>query len=142
MSNLMFLLALFIGNLALAQSEIHGKWKSFDDETLEAKSVVDIFEKEGKYYGRIIRLFRKANEDPDPICTECDTEDPRFNKKVIGMEILRDMKKIGNEFSEGTILDPKNGKIYNCKIWIEGSDLKLRGYWGPFFRTQTWKRAE
>lgn len=138
----MFLLALFIGNLALAQSEIHGKWKSFDDETLEAKSVVDIFEKEGKYYGRIIRLFRKANEDPDPICTECDTEDPRFNKKVIGMEILRDMKKIGNEFSEGTILDPKNGKIYNCKIWIEGSDLKLRGYWGPFFRTQTWKRAE
>jgi uncharacterized protein (DUF2147 family) len=58
------------------------------------------------------------------------------------MEILKDMKKTGTEFSEGTILDPKNGKIYNCKIWIENGDLKLRGYWGPFYRTQTWKRAE
>jgi uncharacterized protein (DUF2147 family) len=142
MRNLMALLALFISNLAFAQTEIHGKWKSFDDETLEAKSVVDIFEKDGKYYGKIIKLFRKPDEDPDPICTECDPEDSRFNKKVIGMEILKDMKKTGSEFSEGTILDPKNGKIYNCKIWVEGSDLKLRGYWGPFFRTQTWKRAE
>lgn len=129
-------------NFAFAQAEISGKWKSFDDETQEAKSVVDIFEREGKYYGKIVRLFRKPTEDPDPICTECPPEDHRFNKKVIGMEILKDMEKIGTEFSKGTILDPKNGKIYTCKIWIEGSDLKLRGYWGPFFRTQTWKRAD
>jgi uncharacterized protein (DUF2147 family) len=125
-----------------AQADIRGKWKSFDDETLEAKSVVDIFEKDGRYYGKVVKLFRKPEEDPDPICKECAPEDPRFNKKVIGMEILRDMKKVGDEFSEGTILDPKNGKIYKCKIWIEGQDLKLRGYWGPFYRTQTWKKAD
>jgi uncharacterized protein (DUF2147 family) len=136
------LFLVFFQNFAFAQAEISGKWKSFDDETLEAKSVVDIYEKGGKYYGKIIRLFRKPEEDPDPICTECAPEDLRFNKKVIGMEILKDMEKIGTEFSEGTILDPKNGKIYKCKIWIEGSDLKLRGYWGPFFRTQTWKRVD
>jgi uncharacterized protein (DUF2147 family) len=127
---------------AFAQSEISGKWTSFDDETDEAKSVVDIFEKEGKYYGKIVKLFRKANEDPDPVCTECEPDDPRFNKKVIGMEILKDMKKSGEEFIDGTILDPKNGKLYKCKIWIEDKDLKLRGYWGPFYRTQTWKRAD
>jgi len=132
----------FIQNFTFAQTEITGKWKSFDDETQEVKSVVDIFEKGGKYYGKIVKLFRTQDEDPDPVCEECPHDDPRFNKKVIGMEILKDMKKIGNEFSEGTILDPKNGKIYTCKIWIQGSELKLRGYWGPFFRTQTWKRAD
>jgi uncharacterized protein (DUF2147 family) len=126
----------------LAQTEITGKWISYDDETLEAKSVVDIFEKGSKYHGKIVRLFRKSGEDSDPVCTKCDQEDPRFNKKVIGMEILTDMIKVGNEFSEGTILDPNNGKIYKCKMWIENSDLKLRGYWGPFYRTQTWKRSE
>ena len=132
----------FIQNLTFAQDEIAGKWKSIDDETNEVKSVVDIFEKGGKYYGKIVKLFLSREEDPDPVCEECPRDDPRFNKKVIGMEILKDMKKIGNEFSEGTILDPKNGKIYTCKIWIQGSELKLRGYWGPFFRTQTWKRAD
>jgi len=127
---------------AFAQTNISGKWKSFDDETLEAKSVVDIFEKDGKYYGKIVKLFRKPGEDPDPTCTECTPDDSRFNKKIIGMEILRDIKKEGTEFTDGTILDPKNGKIYKCKIWIEGGDLKLRGYWGPFYRTQTWKKVD
>lgn len=129
-------------NFTFAQSDITGKWKSFDDETLEVKSVVEVFEKGGKYYGRIVKLFRKPSEDPDPVCTECDAEDPRFNKKIIGMEILKDMKKIGSEYSEGTILDPKNGKVYRCKVWIEDQDLKLRGYLGPFYRTQTWKKAD
>jgi len=52
------------------------------------------------------------------------------------------MKKIGEEYSEGTILDPKNGKVYRCKIWIEEQDLKLRGYLGPFYRTETWKKED
>lgn len=142
MKKIFTLLALLISALAIAQSDIRGKWQSFDDESLEAKSVVDIFEKGGKYYGKIVKLFRKPSEDPDPICDECDPEDPRFNKKIIGMEIIKDMKKANDEFSEGTILDPKNGRVYKCKIWMEGADLKLRGYWGPFYRTQTWKRAE
>lgn len=143
MKKLIFLLLLALASTqGSAQSEITGKWKSIDDETKEAKSIVEVFEKGGKYYGRIVKLFRKPNEDPDPVCSECDAEDPRFNKKIIGMEILKDMKKVGSEYSEGTILDPKNGSVYRCKIWIEKSDLKLRGYLGPFYRTQTWKRAD
>lgn len=126
----------------LAQSEITGKWKSFDDETQEVKSIVEVFEKGGEYYGRIVKLFRTPNEEKDPVCKECDSDDPRFNKKIIGMEILKNMKKSADEYSDGTILDPKNGKVYRCKMWIENKDLKLRGYLGPFYRTQTWKRAE
>jgi len=120
------------------QGTIVGKWKTIDDETNEAKSIVEIVEKNGKYYGKIVKLFLAPGEDPDPVCEECDSEDDRYRKKVIGMEILKDMMKTGAEYSEGNILDPKNGKIYSCKIWLEGNNLKLRGYWGPFFRTQTW----
>lgn len=122
--------------------EVVGKWKTIDDETNEPKSIVELFTQNGKVYGKIVKLFRKPDEDPDPVCEECSEEDNRYQKKVIGMEILRDMVKAGNEYSEGTILDPNNGKVYRCKIWVEGNDLKVRGYWGPFYRTQTWLRAQ
>jgi uncharacterized protein (DUF2147 family) len=128
---------LFITFSVVGQGMV-GKWKTIDDETNEPKSIVEIAEKNGKYYGKIIKLFRAPGEDPDPICEECDSEDDRYRKKIIGMEILKDMMKSGMEYSEGNILDPNNGKIYSCKIWLEGNNLKLRGYWGPFFRTQTW----
>jgi uncharacterized protein (DUF2147 family) len=57
------------------------------------------------------------------------------------MEILRDLKKNGDEYTDGNILDPEIGKVYRCKLWREGDTLKVRGYWGPFFRTQTWIKS-
>jgi uncharacterized protein (DUF2147 family) len=132
------LFLLVIALSAVGQETIVGKWKTIDDETNQPKSIVEIFEKNGKYYGKIIKLLRAPGEDPDPICEECDSKDDRYRKKIIGMEILKDLKMDGTEYSEGSILDPNNGKIYTCKIWLEGNNLKLRGYWGPFFRTQTW----
>lgn len=118
---------------------IVGKWKTIDDETGKPKSVVEIVEKNGKYFGKVIRLFQAPEEDQDPICDLCPTDDDRHKKKIIGMEILRNLVKNENEYSEGTIIDPNNGKIYRCKVWLEGENLKLRGYLGPFFRTQTWQ---
>lgn len=135
----LLLALLFISASGYAQTSDLGKWKTIDDETGKEKSVVEIFEKGGKVYGKITRLFREKGEDMDPVCLECDEEDDRYKKKIIGMEIIRDMKKIGTELAEGTILDPNNGKIYRCKIWLEGSELKVRGYLGPFYRTQTWQ---
>jgi uncharacterized protein (DUF2147 family) len=130
----------FFMSASQAQGTIVGKWKTIDDETQEPRSVVEIFERDGKVYGKIVKLFRKPGEDPDPVCDECDSDDPRYKKKIIGMEILREIVKSGDQYSDGNILDPNNGKVYTCKIWLEGTDLKLRGYWGPFFRTQTWLR--
>ena len=127
---------------ALAQDVI-GKWKTIDDETGEERSIVDIFEKDGKVYGKVIKLLRTPGGDPDPVCKDCDESDDRYNKKVIGMEILRDMSKSSDgAYENGSILDPKNGKVYRCRIWIEEKDLKVRGYWGPFYRTQTWLKAQ
>lgn len=139
-----FIILLFItiAANAIGQNSIVGKWKTIDDETNEPRSIVEIFEKNGKYYGKIISLFPRLNEDEDPTCLECSKEDDRYQKKIIGMEILRDMQRSGDEYTEGNVLDPNNGKIYKCKIWIEANNLKLRGYWGPFFRTQTWLRGQ
>ena len=125
-----------------ASAQVTGKWKTIDDETNEPKSVVEIFERDGKVYGKIVKLFRQPHEDPDPVCEECDSADERYKKKVIGMEILRDMVKNGDEYGEGNILDPNNGKIYRCKIWLEENRLMVRGYWGPFYRTQSWLKAQ
>ena len=121
---------------------IVGKWTTIDDNSGEEKSVIEIFEKGGKYFGKITKLFRDPGEDPDPVCDECESDDPRYKKKIIGMEIIRNMEKSGNDYEHGDILDPENGKVYKCKLWIEGNELKVRGYWGPFFRTQSWKKAQ
>jgi uncharacterized protein (DUF2147 family) len=125
--------------LSHAQTSVLGKWKTVDEETNEEKSIIEIFERDGKVYGKIVKIF--TQEDPDPICDECPDDDPRYKKKIIGMEIIKDMEKDGNEYSKGNILDPQDGKIYRCRIWTDGDGLKVRGYWGPFYRTQTWKKV-
>ena len=142
-----FLGALFIILPICASSQaIVGKWKTIDDNTGQQKSIVEIYEKAGKIYGKVIAIFPDPNEDQDPVCKECNSDDPRFNKRIIGMEIIRNMVKDEDDgqvmYEDGDILDPENGKVYRCKLWIEGGDLKVRGYWGPFFRTQTWKKSQ
>lgn len=134
-------LLILLSTVSLAQSVV-GKWKSIDDNTGEARSIVEIFETEGAIYGRIVKIFPRPNVEPDPICEKCQPEDPRFNKKIIGMEIIRHLKKTGSEYGGGDILDPENGRVYRSKIWVDGNVLKVRGYWGPFYRTQTWQRAD
>lgn len=140
-SSLAIILLCFIADLTLAQSVI-GRWKTIDDNTGEARSIVDVFERGGKVYGRITKLFRKPGENPDPICDECETNDPRYLKKIIGMEFMEGLVKDDNEYGDGSILDPDNGKVYRCKIWVEDNQLKVRGYIGPFYRTQSWLKAE
>ena len=141
MKILFMCLLMALGHAALGQ-EVKGKWKTIDDETNEPKSIVEVFERDGKLFARIVKLFRKPGEDQDPICDDCEEGDPRFKKKIIGMEIMREMVLADGEYAGGDILDPNNGKVYKCRIWLEGNDLKVRGYWGPFYRTQTWLRAQ
>lgn len=128
----MFSLGLF------AQKDIFGKWKTVDDETGKVKSVVEIFEVEGKAYGKIIQLNRRPEQDQNPICDECEGE--RKNQAVLGMTIITDMEynREDDEWENGEILDPSDGDLYSCKMWREGENLKVRGYIAFFFRTQTW----
>ncbi|HEX8697910.1 MAG TPA: DUF2147 domain-containing protein, partial [Myxococcaceae bacterium] len=87
---------------------------------------------------------REPNEPQNPVCDKC--EGALKNQPIIGMVILRDLKKDDDEWTGGTILDPGNGKTYKCKIAVEagGKKLKVRGYIGMSLlgRTQHWVRAE
>lgn len=138
MKKLVLVLTLVALAIGVDAQSIVGKWKTIDDESGKPRSVVEIYEKEGKYFGKIIKLFRESGEDPDPVCEEC--EDHRSGQKVIGMEIITDMKydKGDDQYRKGEILDPENGNIYDCKLWIEDGNLKVRGYLLFFYRTQTW----
>lgn len=129
-------LLIIFTSMIFAQNTIVGKWKTIDDETGKAKSIVEIYEKNGKIFGKIIELFREPNEDQDPICTKC--EDYRKNQKIRGMVIITNLVKKDDVYEDGEILDPKKGKIYRCKMWLENGLLKVRGYWGFIYRTQTW----
>ena len=135
------LTALILISISTAAQSIVGKWKTIDDASGEQKSVVEIYEKAGRIYGKIVRIFPGPGDDPDPVCDECDAADPRYGKKIIGMEIITGLSQNDREYEDGEILDPENGKVYRCKLWLEGENLKVRGYWGPFYRTQTWKKA-
>jgi uncharacterized protein (DUF2147 family) len=121
---------------------VFGKWQTVDDETGKAKSVVEIYEQGGVVYGKILQLFREPEEVQDPICNKC--EDDRKDQRIVGMVILRDMKLKDGYYKDGTICDPKNGKIYDCEFWLDPANpnkLLLRGYWGFIYRTQTWVRT-
>ncbi len=136
-------IVIVFSNSGFAQNDpIIGKWKTIDDETNEPKSIVEIYKKGDKYFGKIDTLFRKPNEDPDPVCDKCPEDDPRYNQPILGMEIIKNMEKDGDEYSGGKILDPKKGEIYRCKMWLEEGKLKVRGYLYFLYRTQTWHRVE
>ena len=117
-----------------------GRWVTIDDELNEPRSLVTIYEEDGELYARVDSLYRHPDEPQDPVCEKCDGE--RKNQRIIGMTIMWDMEQKDGEWSGGRILDPKKGKIYRCKIWVEDGKLRVRGYLGPFYRTQTWLPAE
>lgn len=118
-----------------------GKWKTIDDETGKAKSVVEIYEINGKIYGKVVEIFDKTKEGK--LCDKC--EGSKKNKPVMGMVILEGLSKKGSSWEGGTILDPNSGKMYKCTISLENKDrLKLRGYVGISLlgRTQFWERIK
>ncbi len=136
------LLLLFIAFFLLGNAQVTGKWKTIDDETGKPKSIVEIYEKDGKIYGKIVKLLNPTEADPK--CTKCT--DYRKGQKITGMHIITGLKKSGSEFEgDNAILDPESGKIYDCKIWLDEDNkdkLNVRGYIGFLFRTQYWYRVK
>jgi uncharacterized protein (DUF2147 family) len=117
-----------------------GTWQTIDDHWNKVKSVVEIKNVNGELKGFIHKIFLLPNEGTDPVCTECDGD--LKNTKVVGMKIIWDFKKEGDKWVDGKILDPGNGHVYTSSIWLIDPDtLKVRGYVGPFYRTQVWSRA-
>jgi uncharacterized protein (DUF2147 family) len=139
----MLMMMLAGGALADASSPA-GVWKSIDDKTRKERSIIRITEVNGEFKGVVEKIFDQPGDDPAHLCKEC--KDERKDKPVIGMTILWGLKKDGDGWSGGEILDPKNGKIYRAKMSLseDGKSLKVRGFIGIALigRTQTWLREQ
>ena len=129
---------------AFAQMTPVGQWHTVDDKTGEVKAEIHITEQAGVLAGRV---FKSLRNDPTAKKTCDDCKDDRKGQVIIGMEIIRGVKQEGSEnlwAGGGKILDPENGKEYTVRMTpLEGGKkLQVRGYIGPFYRTQVWLRVQ
>ena len=125
-------MALVLVALAGYSQDVLGKWLT---EAGDAK--VEIYETGGKVNGKIVWLQKGA--DTKDIH---NTDEKLRSRKLMGVNILSGLTKKQDKWEGGRIYNPKNGKNYKCAIWLEGDKLKVRGYIGFLFETQTWKKAQ
>jgi uncharacterized protein (DUF2147 family) len=140
LSFFLFGLLCTIGTLK-AQTGPFGVWKSIDDKTGEAKSNVEVYQKNGKLYGKVIKIL---TDKPNAKCDDCKGD--KKDQPVQGMVIIEGLQETEGTWKNGTILDPENGNVYGCVIWLEEgkpNELKVRGkHWSGLYRTQTWYRVK
>jgi uncharacterized protein (DUF2147 family) len=121
-----------------------GYWKTIDDKTGQARSIVRIVEINGELRGRIEKLLAPPKDDPDPICKKCTGD--KKNKHVRGLEFLWGFKRQSKGWSDGYVLDPEEGQTYHGNIQVidGGKRLKLFGYVRVIIkigRGQVWERV-
>lgn len=135
--------ALCLSTVSIQAQSVFGKWKTIDDDGVTEKSIVEIYEQDGKAYGKIVKLLDEKR-GPNPKCIECKGK--KKDQPLLGMEFLSGLEKNDEYWEDGEILDPENGKEYSCHIKLieEGQKLEVRGYLGFSLlgRTQTWTRVE
>jgi len=123
--------------IALAADSPVGTWKTVDDKTGKVKSEVQLYEQGGKLYVKITALTDPTDKQGKPrVCSECKGVDK--DKSIVGLVIVKDLSLSKDRYKGGTILDPEDGKVYKAELWMEGGKLKVRGYFGVFYKTQTW----
>jgi uncharacterized protein (DUF2147 family) len=127
------------GPLRAAEPSVVGLWEQADDR---GHSWFLFFEQDGVYQGAIAKMFFKPGESPNPICSSCVGD--QKNAPVFGLVIVKGMRRNGLAYDKGTVLDPRNGSIYQAKMKLspDGQRLTLRGFLGIdlFGQDQVWKR--
>ncbi|HOW52945.1 MAG TPA: DUF2147 domain-containing protein [bacterium] len=119
-----------------------GYWMTIDDNDGKPRGIVKIEEVNGELVGHIVKVFPRPGEEENPLCVKCKGE--MAGKRAIGMRVLWGMKRDGDEWNGGGVMDPDNGETYKgyLKLHAFGRKLKLRGYVGIslFGRSQEWVR--
>jgi uncharacterized protein (DUF2147 family) len=121
-----------------------GRWWMFDDETGAKSGIIEITLVHDELAGRVVMTIPKPGQPPEFICAQCDGPDK--NQRILGLTILKGLKRDGDKWDGGTILDPRTGNVYGSELRIDetGKKLFMRGYLGISLlgRTQTWLRVE
>lgn len=135
---------MFVTNIVIAsESTPAGLWKTIDDKTGKPRSLIRITEHDGEY-SAVVEKGLLATDTGEAVCDKCTDE--RKGQKIVGMTIVKGIKKKGDNYEGGEILDPDNGKTYKCKMKLDsiGTKLEVRGFIGVslFGRSQTWLREE
>jgi uncharacterized protein (DUF2147 family) len=127
---------------ARAEPTAVGLWQATDPDTGKPSGWFLIRDHDGVYDGAIVKMFLKPGESPNVVCDQCT--DDRHDKPWLGLDIMRGMKRDGLTYRDGTILDPRNGRIYNAMMTLapDGQTLVVRGYLGIslFGQNQYWIR--
>ncbi|MFT7344517.1 MAG: hypothetical protein ACI9XP_001102 [Lentimonas sp.] len=142
MKNLLMLAVGFLLTTSVYAQSSLGKWVTIDDKTNKKKSIVELYKEDDKLYGKIIYLYPREGRALDAKCELC--EDDRNGQPLLGLQIVRNLEWDGGSWIDGTIVDPENGKVYTLKMWVDKEKpdvLNVRGYIGPFYRTQTWLKV-
>lgn len=118
-----------------------GKWNTIDEKTGKVTSQVELYLQEGKLFGKIVSLPDPNDKNGKPlVCSECTGDDK--DKPIVGLVIMKNLSPKDDRYAGGTLLDPDDGKVYKAEVWVEEGKLKVRGYLGMFYRTQTWVSAK
>jgi len=125
-----------------SSENVIGKWYTDDKET-----IVEVYKTGDNYFGKVIWMLDENEEDGTPKVDDKNPDTKLQSRPVMGLVLLKDFtfdsKK--SEWSGGSIYDPKNGKTYDCYMWMEGEDLKIKGFvMGMRFigRKTTWTTAK
>lgn len=134
-------LVLFVSHSALANMTPVGLWKTIDEDTNQAKSLVRITEQNGELVGKVEKILNPAKQSA--VCSECDGS--KKDNPILGMTVIEGVSDAGNgSWQDGEILDPNNGKTYTVRLTPQnnGETLEVRGYIAFFYRNQYWQRVE
>lgn len=131
---------------ATENASVFGYWKHIDEDTGKPLSIFKLWEQDGRLVGKIVKVFPKGDEAPQTVCSECSGK--QHNKPVVGLVFLWGFERDGgnaHKWVDGTVLNPANGKTYNCEVELsdDGKALKVFGYVRMLFKvggTSVWQR--
>ena len=126
-----------------AEPTVAGLWQKLDEDTKKPVIWFLFVDRGGVFEGFAAKMFPEPGEDPNPACTRCT--DDRKGAPMLGLSMIRGMKRNGLRYEGGTILDPRDGSVYKAVMTLDPAknELILRGYVGFEFlgKNDIWYRV-